>query len=89
MTSFLCSRCGQTHSGIPTIGFKFPIEYLDVPEAEREERLFLTEYTCVIDDDRFLRPSGRWSSPIVSQTRDMQGARRCPKSPRSMNQRFS
>ena len=53
MTSFLCSRCGQAHPGTPTVGFSFPIEYLDVPESERKKRVFLTEDTCVIDDQRF------------------------------------
>jgi hypothetical protein len=53
MTGFVCSRCGKAHPGIPTIGFRFPIDYLDVPEAERKERVFLTDDTCVIDDERF------------------------------------
>ena len=53
MTGFVCSRCGEAHPGTPTFGFAFPIDYLDVPEAERKERVFLTEDTCVIDDERF------------------------------------
>lgn len=53
MAGFLCSRCGQEHPGTPTFGFRFPIDYLDVPEPEREARVFLTEDTCVIDDKRF------------------------------------
>lgn len=53
MTRFVCTRCGNEHAGTPTFGFRFPIDYLDVPEAERKERVFLTEDTCVIDDDRF------------------------------------
>lgn len=53
MTGFVCTRCGTKHAGTPTFGFRFPIDYLDVPEAERKERVFLTEDTCVIDDERF------------------------------------
>ena len=38
---------------MPSFGFGFPIQLMDVPEAEREERVFLTEDTCVIDDQHF------------------------------------
>jgi len=38
---------------VPTFGFSFPIQYMDVPEAERDERVFLTSDTCVIDDESF------------------------------------
>jgi hypothetical protein len=38
---------------MPTFGFEFPIHYMDVPESERDERVFLTSDTCVIDDEHF------------------------------------
>ena len=51
--TFQCSCCGQQHTGMPTFNFSFPIHYMDVPEADREERVFLTSDTCVIDDKLF------------------------------------
>ena len=53
MIAFRCNSCGQEHSGVPTFGWTYPIQYLDVPEAERSQRVFLTEDTCVIDDKHF------------------------------------
>ncbi len=38
---------------MPTFGFAYPIQYMDVPEAERAQRVFLTSDTCVIDDEHF------------------------------------
>ena len=38
---------------MPTLGFSFPVQYLDVPEVDRERRVFLTSHTCVIDDNHF------------------------------------
>jgi len=51
--SFRCADCGETHVGMPTFGFSFPVQYLDVPEAERERRVVLDSDTCVIDDEHF------------------------------------
>ena len=50
---FRCSECDQEHVGAPAFGFSAPVQYLDVPEAEREKRVFLTSDTCVIDDQHF------------------------------------
>lgn len=50
---FRCSTCDEEHVGVPTFGFLAPIQYLDVPEVEREERAFLTSDTCVIDGQDF------------------------------------
>lgn len=53
MFEFKCNTCNETHQGIPTFGYDFPINYLDVPKEQREERCFLTSDTCVIDDEFF------------------------------------
>lgn len=54
MFEFKCGSCEKVHKGIPTFGYDFPIYYLDVPEAERDERCELTSDTCVIDNELFL-----------------------------------
>ena len=51
--TFRCTSCGEEHSGIPTFSWDYPIQYLDVPDGERERRVFLTSDTCVIDDAYF------------------------------------
>ena len=51
--TFRCKCCGEEHTGLPTFAFAFPIQYLDVPESERDARVFLTSDTCVIDDEHF------------------------------------
>lgn len=50
---FKCSCCGEIHKGVPSFGTEAPIYFYDIPENEREERVFLTSDTCVIDDDEF------------------------------------
>lgn len=50
---FQCACCDEIVEGIPTFGWDYPIHYLDVPEAERPERVFLTSDLCVIDDKWF------------------------------------
>ena len=53
MFQFTCSSCGQIHRGMPTFGFSFPIQYLDIPNTEREQRVSLNPNECVIDDQWF------------------------------------
>ena len=54
--SYQCGICGETHDGLPDIGFKWPDPYFGVPEAERDSRIRGTVDTCVIDDeDYFIR----------------------------------
>ena len=53
MFRFKCASCGDFHSGIPDIGWSYPVYYLDVPEAQREDRCELTSDICVIDDKWF------------------------------------
>jgi hypothetical protein len=41
------------HDGLPDIGFDRPIQYWDIPEDERNTRIFLTDDYCIIDDEHF------------------------------------
>lgn len=50
---FECASCGTVHEGIPTFGWDFPVQYLAIPEAERAQRVVLSDDTCVIDDEWF------------------------------------
>ena len=51
--SYICECCGQRHEGLPlNIGFKFPIDYLDVPKRQRKKRCELTSDWCIIDRKR-------------------------------------
>lgn len=50
---FKCASCDEWHEGIPGWGWKYPIDYSVIPEAEREERCFLTTDLCVVDDRDF------------------------------------
>ena len=51
---FKCSSCDQWHSSIPAWGWRYPFPYHAVPEKERNERCYLTDDLCVIDDEQFL-----------------------------------
>ena len=54
--TYQCAICGETHDGVPDIGFKWPDPYFGIPEAEREARIQGTADTCVIDaEDFFIR----------------------------------
>lgn len=54
--SYQCQICGETHEGLPDIGFQWPDPYFGVPESERELRIRSTADTCVIDqEDHFIR----------------------------------
>lgn len=50
---FKCTSCDEWHEGIPGWGWNFPPQYFSVPEAERENRCFLTQNLCVVDDAAF------------------------------------
>ena len=50
---FRCEDCGDLHTGSPSFGFNSPVFYLDIPEAEREDRCYLDTDLCRIDDDMF------------------------------------
>ena len=50
---FTCSSCGETHRGIPTFGWDYPIQVLDIPQEERGSRVDLGSDDCVIDNKWF------------------------------------
>ena len=51
--TFKCASCEETHDGVPGFSWDYPIHYLDIPEAEREQRCVLTADTCVINQEWF------------------------------------
>lgn len=51
--SFECGTCGETHEGLPHIGFQYPDPYFDIPEHERERRVIASTDLCSIDDEQF------------------------------------
>ena len=51
--SFRCHTCDEVHDGLPHIGSEYPDPYFDVPDNEREGRVFVTSDLCSIDDDDF------------------------------------
>ncbi|MEH0168480.1 DUF2199 domain-containing protein [Roseateles microcysteis] len=50
---FKCASCDEWHEGIPAWGWNYPFHFHTIPEAEREERCFLTTDLCVVDDKAF------------------------------------
>jgi hypothetical protein len=48
-----CSTCDEIHEGLPDIGADYPDPYFDVPEEERNGRVFVTSDLCSIDDEHF------------------------------------
>lgn len=51
--SFQCSKCNVLHEGVPSFSFDAPELYYDIPEGERDNRVFLTSDSCVIDDEYY------------------------------------
>jgi hypothetical protein len=53
---YRCATCGQTHTGLPDVGYRWPDPYFDVPEVERSKRITATSDACSIDNrDFFIR----------------------------------
>jgi hypothetical protein len=50
---FQCHNCGELHQGLPSFAWSYPIEVMDVPPEEREERVDLGSDDCIIDDQWF------------------------------------
>jgi hypothetical protein len=51
---FECGCCGEFHTGLPMcIALRAPTLRATLPPQEREDRCFLTDDLCVIDDERF------------------------------------
>lgn len=65
--SFQCSKCDVIHKGIPSFSFDAPALYYDIPESERESRVFLTSESCVIDDEYYFA-KGLLELPVDSLT---------------------
>lgn len=61
---FKCSCCGETHKGIPTFGWDFPLHLLDIPEVERESRVLLGSDDCIIDE-RWFYVRGCIEIPVI------------------------
>lgn len=53
MFSFKCTRCDETHEGMPSFGTDAPLSYYAVPETERRTRCVLHSDDCVIDEEWF------------------------------------
>ena len=54
MDSWICSTCGQSHSGVPTgYTYEAPWIWYTVAEKERSQRCFLNADYCVIDNKHF------------------------------------
>lgn len=64
MPSFRCHRCGETHDGIPSFGWDYPVHYLAIPEKDRSRRCLLTPDSCVIDTHAFY-VSGSLEVPVL------------------------
>lgn len=64
MFAFRCRSCGQMHEGIPSFGWDYPLQYLEVPEDQRVRRCVLTSDTCVIDD-QFYFIRGCLEVPVI------------------------
>lgn len=62
--SWKCHTCGSTHEDLPTcFGCEAPWRDL-VPEAEREQRVDLTQDQCVVDEKHFFI-RGHLCIPII------------------------
>jgi hypothetical protein len=70
-TSFRCSICKKVHEHSPlNYAARVPHSVLDVPESERQSRVFLTNDQCVIDNrNYFLR--GRVAIRIIDQPKPL------------------
>lgn len=50
---YQCKFCGETHDGLPDVGYRWPDPYLGVPEVEREARTSATADHCSIDNENY------------------------------------
>lgn len=67
---FLCDSCSEIHQGIPGYGWSCPADYSEIPEAERADRVELTDDTCVIDQQYFyLR--GTLEIPVIDASESL------------------
>ena len=45
---YICSECNEEHEGLPSVGYKRPPYYFDVPDNEKNERIDCDTDFCVI-----------------------------------------
>ena len=45
---YVCASCKEEHEGLPSLGYKLPRHYFEVPENERDERIEHDTDFCVI-----------------------------------------
>jgi len=64
--TFQCRTCSEFHEGIPSFGWDYPIQFLEVPEPERCRRCLLTSDSCVIDGEHFF-VRGCLEIPVVGE----------------------
>jgi hypothetical protein len=54
MSEFVCGTCGKEHGSLPMdLAYRKPLDYFEIPEAQRAERIFIDDDLCVIDEGRF------------------------------------
>ena len=54
MSEFVCGTCGKEHSSLPMdLAHRKPLDYFEIPESQRAERIWINDDLCVIDDERF------------------------------------
>jgi hypothetical protein len=55
MPGFRCATCDRVHDHLPRdIAYRRPDRYFDVPEEERERRVYEDDDLCTIDGDAFM-----------------------------------
>lgn len=63
---FKCNTCGKFHQGMPSFGWDYPIQYLDVAPEERDQRCSLGTDDCVIDEEWFF-VRGCLEIPVIGE----------------------
>lgn len=53
--SYRCATCNEIHDDLPDMGSDRPAYWGAVPEDKRSELITLTEDTCIIENDYFIR----------------------------------
>jgi hypothetical protein len=70
-TSFRCSVCKKVHEHSPlNYAARVPHSVLDVPESDRQSRVYLTNDQCVIDNRKFFL-RGRVAIRIIDQPKPL------------------
>ena len=55
MSTFICGTCGKEHPSLPMDpAYRKPLDYFEIPEAQRAKQIFIDDDLCVIDDEMFL-----------------------------------